>query len=156
MKLYFLLPLLLLVACSKTPPQVATPAVGVNNGVALPTPVTVIPELAQPAHKAPALLPVVVKAHPKKLKATTARKTARDSELEARATILIQETRGDCLLVAVDRKLNWDVATNEVHDLGNVRTAPVCAMWDQKDKVLRAKAKEFLKANDPKKVKTKK
>ena len=148
MKLYIALLLLcVLAACSPTAP--VTPVVGVNNGVAAPAPVVAapVPELAQPALK------VVAKAPAKKSKAAKGRKQAQDKELTARATALINMTRADCLSGAVDKKLDWDVNTNTVHDLGNVITAPVCSAYKLPNANTMAQAKAFIKRQDKAKKK---
>ena len=91
---------------------------------------------------------VVMTVNAKKKKATKARKTSSDRELTARATALINMTRADCLSGAVDKKLDWDVNTNTVHDLGNVITAPVCSAYKLPNANTMAQAKAFIQRQD--------
>ena len=145
MKLYIALLLLcILAACQPT-----APVPPVTNGVAVPTPVDVV---APTPMQMPANAVVVVTAKPvKTVKAHSKAKrrgASTSGELNARATALINQVRADCLSGAVDKKLDWDVNTNTVHDLGNVITAPVCSDYKLPNPATTAQAKAFIKRQD--------
>ncbi len=167
-KLIYILPLLLLVGCSKPAPA---PVV-----VPVPPPVVVAPVVAAPVATVVVAKPTVVvgkgikdsnkgikdsnkgiKDSNKGIKDSNKRVAKRvgmkrvakvDTELDARAKVLVNTVRVDCLDSAVDQKLDWDVKTGVVHDLGNVRTAPVCIDYLNTNKATMAQAKLFLKKQD--------
>lgn len=169
-RLMYILPLLLLMGCSKPAPVETTPVAPVtvspasqgqpmvdptksdNAPVAVaPAPMTQEQTVKEVAKDMAKLQTIVVKAAPKPAKVTKPVKAKKVgyTEMDGNADALVAVVRANCLLDAVDKKLNWDVDTNTIHDLGNVRTAPVCSAYDPtQNKDVHKQAVAYLKAQD--------
>lgn len=56
---------------------------------------------------------------------------------EAYVKAALNGARAECLSMAVDRKIAYDVAANTIRDVGNVVTAPICEDYVYADFMVR-------------------